>query len=146
MNHTIFLVSCLLVAFQVISSGAFAGPKDNENQIKRQSRRFQDLPPFKAPVIGPCVKHPENCNLHPLLKVEIASYRPDVERIVREVLEGESKGRAYKELGKFVDLFGARVSGSKALEDSIDYMLDQMKQNGLQNVHGEEVIVPHYVS
>ncbi|CAG7719432.1 unnamed protein product [Allacma fusca] len=144
MNHTIFFVSSLLVAFQVICSGTNHNiTKDYENQIKR--RRFQDLPPFKAPVIGPCVKHPENCNLSPILKAEIVSYRPAVETIVREVLDGESKGRAYKELGKFVDLFGARVSGSKALEDSIDYMLDQMKQNGLQNVHGEEVVVPHYV-
>lgn len=55
------------------------------------------------------------------------------------------QGGTYKELAKFVDTFGARTSGTENLENSIDYALDLMKQYGLENVHGEEVQVPHWV-
>ncbi|KAJ8917135.1 hypothetical protein NQ315_012627 [Exocentrus adspersus] len=48
------------------------------------------------------------------------------------------------ELADFVDKFGARLSGTQNLEDSIDYMLALLKEYGLDNVHGEEVTVPHW--
>lgn len=44
-----------------------------------------------------------------------------------------------------MDTFGARVSGTDNLEDAIDYALDLMKDYELENVHGEEVQVPHWV-
>ncbi|CAG7718192.1 unnamed protein product, partial [Allacma fusca] len=146
MTQNICLVSCLiLLALQVISPGVEAGPRVRENPNTRQSRRFQNLPPYKATIRGPSIQHVETCDIGPELTAEIAGYKADVERIVNEVFTGETKGRTFTELGKFVDVFGARVSGSKELEDSIDYMLKQMTDNGLENVHGEEVVVPHYV-
>jgi carboxypeptidase Q len=44
-----------------------------------------------------------------------------------------------------VDRFGHRLSGSDALEHTIDWVMDQMRRDGLQNVHGEPVMVPHWV-
>jgi carboxypeptidase Q len=52
---------------------------------------------------------------------------------------------AYDRLGQLVDGFGHRLSGSASLESAIDWILVQMKKDGLENVHGERVMVPHWV-
>ncbi len=52
---------------------------------------------------------------------------------------------AYRRLAYMCDTFGARLSGSTNLEAAIDWVLDEMKKDGLQNAHGEEVAVPHWV-
>jgi carboxypeptidase Q len=43
------------------------------------------------------------------------------------------------------DTFGPRLSGSTNLENSIDWILAEMKKDGLENVRGDEVTVPHWV-
>jgi carboxypeptidase Q len=48
-------------------------------------------------------------------------------------------------LGNLVDGFGHRLSGSASLEAAIDWVLAQMKNDGLENVRGERVMVPHWV-
>jgi carboxypeptidase Q len=52
---------------------------------------------------------------------------------------------AYARLGRLVDTFGHRLSGSASLEAAIDWILSEMKSDGLQNVRGERVMVPHWV-
>ncbi|HSG07973.1 MAG TPA: M28 family metallopeptidase [Longimicrobiales bacterium] len=52
---------------------------------------------------------------------------------------------AYARLGELVDAFGHRITGSVALEQANDWMLEQMEADGLQNVRGEPVMVPHWV-
>jgi carboxypeptidase Q len=52
---------------------------------------------------------------------------------------------AYQRLAQLCDTFGTRLSGSTNLESAIDWVLDEMKKDGLENVHGEEVAVPHWV-
>ncbi|HEV2083792.1 MAG TPA: M20/M25/M40 family metallo-hydrolase [Gemmatimonadales bacterium] len=52
---------------------------------------------------------------------------------------------AYARLGSLVDGFGHRLSGSASLEAAIDWVLAQMKSDGLENVRGERVMVPHWV-
>lgn len=83
------------------------------------------------------------CNAN--LKREIKKYYPVVKHIFNEVLEGSFKRKTWRALATFVDKFGSRIAGSKNLEKAIDYMLDLSKQNGMENVHGEEVSVPHWV-
>src|SRR3989442_7233635 len=50
---------------------------------------------------------------------------------------------AYLRLGKLVDTFGNRLSGSASLEASIGWALREMQADGLQHVRGEPVMVPH---
>ncbi|KAG5895325.1 hypothetical protein JTB14_000597 [Gonioctena quinquepunctata] len=88
---------------------------------------------------------PDDCGLSGDLVSEIESYGPTVNRIIHALTKGKYKGGTYKELADFVDKFGARLSGTQNLEDSIDYMLDLMKEKGLENVHGENVSVPHWL-
>ena len=52
---------------------------------------------------------------------------------------------AYTRLGLLVDTFGHRLSGSASLEAAIDWILSEMKADGLQNVRGERAMVPHWV-
>jgi carboxypeptidase Q len=51
---------------------------------------------------------------------------------------------AHGRLGKLVDTFGHRLSGSASLEAAIDWILREMKADGLANVRGEPVTVPHW--
>jgi len=52
---------------------------------------------------------------------------------------------AYRRLARLCDTFGPRQAGSTNLEAALDWILQEMKKDGLDNVHGEEVMVPHWV-
>jgi carboxypeptidase Q len=51
----------------------------------------------------------------------------------------------YERLASLCDTFGPRFSGTTNLEAAIDWILAEMKRDGLENVHGEEVLVPHWM-
>ncbi len=51
----------------------------------------------------------------------------------------------FERLAEMCDTFGPRFSGSDNLEKAIDWILDEMEQDGLDNVHGEDVMVPKWV-
>ncbi len=89
----------------------------------------------------------ENCTdlLDPQLIETIKGYQPIADQIINLFQTGELKGKTYEELEKLVDLYPIRQSGFQNLEDSIDYMMERMRVNGLQNVRGEQVLVPHWV-
>ncbi|KAL3249234.1 hypothetical protein MRX96_056094 [Rhipicephalus microplus] len=72
---------------------------------------------------------------------EIRSYRPIVKKIIDVVVHGAEQNVTYNELASFVDRFGARPSGSKALEHSIDYMVDILRGQRLDSVHTEEASI-----
>ena len=72
----------------------------------------------------------------------LAHYRPAADSLIAAAT-GDSA--AYLRLGRLVDTFGARLSGSANLERAIDWTLAEMKRDGLDNVRGEPVIVPHWV-
>jgi carboxypeptidase Q len=58
---------------------------------------------------------------------------------------GENSMFPYERLARLCDTFGPRFSGTTNLEAAIDWILAEMKRDGLDNVHGEEVMVPHWV-
>jgi len=49
---------------------------------------------------------------------------------------------AWERLALMADTFGNRPSGSERLERAIDWIVEQMKRDGLENVHTEAVMVP----
>ena len=69
-------------------------------------------------------------------------YREPSARLVGEALASR---HAWERLAELGDTFGHRLSGSRALEDAIDWAVEQMKKDGLENVHKEPVKVPHWV-
>jgi carboxypeptidase Q len=52
---------------------------------------------------------------------------------------------AWDRLALMGDTFGHRLSGSRSLEEAIQWAAAEMKKDGLENVHTEPVKVPHWV-
>ncbi|CAB3256708.1 unnamed protein product [Arctia plantaginis] len=75
---------------------------------------------------------------------EIRSYEDVKDKILNYVLNGDFKRKTYDELAIFVDKFGARPSGTQVLEDSIDYMIELSRKEGLEDITTEEVVVPRW--
>lgn len=74
--------------------------------------------------------------------VAIDSYRASAGRIIGAALTSD---RAYARLGHLTDHIGNRLSGSQSLERAIEWAIAEMKRDGLDNVHAERVMVPHWV-
>jgi carboxypeptidase Q len=70
------------------------------------------------------------------------AYRAPADRLVSEALATRF---AWERLALLGDTFGHRLSGSQALEDAIQWAVQEMKKDGLENVHTEPVKVPHWV-
>jgi carboxypeptidase Q len=72
----------------------------------------------------------------------VAPYRDVAERLIAAATADTA---AWLRLAELTDRFGPRISGSQALEHALDWVLDQMRRDGLENVHGERAMVPHWV-
>lgn len=72
----------------------------------------------------------------------VARYRATADRIIAAATSDSS---AYRRLAELTDRFGHRFSGSQSLERAIDWILEQMRSDSLQNVRGEPVMVPRWV-
>ncbi len=75
-------------------------------------------------------------------QADVSAYRAATDRLIEAATRDSF---AYNRLATFVDKFGNRLSGTESLERGIDWALAQMKADGLENVHGESVMVPHWV-
>jgi len=82
-----------------------------------------------------------NCSLSSSLLSEISEYKSIAKAIYREITEGSSRNETYMELAQFVETFGARLSGSTSLENSLAYMEEKLQSLGLENVHSEQASV-----
>ena len=74
--------------------------------------------------------------------VKIEGYRTSAGRIIGAAL---TSNKAYERLEYLTDRIGNRLSGSQNLERAIAWALAEMKKDGLENVRGERVMVPHWV-
>ena len=72
----------------------------------------------------------------------MAPYRATATRIVNAAT---SDSVPWNRVAYMADMFGHRISGSTALEHSIDWIVAEMKKDGLENVHTEPVMVAHWV-
>jgi carboxypeptidase Q len=63
----------------------------------------------------------------------------------RIIAAATADSAAWNKLAELTDTFGNRLSGSDALERAIDWIIAQMKQEGLENVRGEPVMVPRWI-
>jgi carboxypeptidase Q len=75
-----------------------------------------------------------------------ASLPPDTRAALDRLasaMEGSRGG--WDRLAELCDTFGARPSGSTALESAVDWILERMsRDDGLENVRGEPVVVPRW--
>jgi carboxypeptidase Q len=87
-----------------------------------------------APLLGPRPARAQQSG--------VAGYAAVANRIIAAALKDSA---AYTRLSQLADGFGNRLSGSQSLEKAIDWIIAEMKKDGLQNVRGEPVMVPHWV-
>lgn len=85
------------------------------------------------------------CNLVPTLIDEIRNYQPVVNQIINKVVNGDFKGKLFNDTAEFVDTVGARVVGSQALDNGINYILNWMRAQNFDDVHGEEIFTPDWI-
>ncbi len=71
-----------------------------------------------------------------------ASTRANAEKLLTAAL---ADTMAYHRLAEMTDTYGNRISGSASLERAMDWILAGMRTDGLANVRGEPVMVPHWV-
>ena len=72
----------------------------------------------------------------------VDAYREPSAKLIAESM---STRFAWDRLALLGDTFGHRLSGSKNLEDAIEWAVAEMKRDGLENVRKEPVKVPHWV-
>lgn len=71
-----------------------------------------------------------------------ADYQPEAQRLTQAATNSVF---GFKRLATLCDTFGSRFTGSKNLEDAIDWCLAEMKKDGFKNVRGEAVKVPRWI-
>ena len=75
-------------------------------------------------------------------KSDAVALRETTLKLIQAVTNSD---RGFQRLAYLCDTFGPRFSGSTNLEAAIDWVLAEAKKDGLENVRGEEVMVPHWV-
>ena len=72
----------------------------------------------------------------------IAPFRDAAARLMGEAVTTDA---AWQRLAYLGDTYGHRISGSPNLEAAITWAVEEMKRDGLENVHTEAVKVPRWV-
>ena len=72
----------------------------------------------------------------------VEQYRPAANRLIAE---SQSSDFAWQRLAEVTDTYGPRLSGSLGLERAIDWAVETMKKDGLDNVRKDRVMVPKWV-
>jgi carboxypeptidase Q len=106
---------------------------------------MQRIPTFALPLLAALAAPPLATSATAQLPGDtslVARYRADANRLIHAATADSA---AWNRIAKLTDTFGPRLSGSAALEQSIDWILAEMRRDGLENVRGEPVMVPHWV-
>jgi carboxypeptidase Q len=72
----------------------------------------------------------------------VEAYRADANRLIQEATSNQF---AWNRLAELTDTYGNRLSGSENLNRAIAWAVEAMKQDGLENVRTEKVMVPRWV-
>jgi len=71
---------------------------------------------------------------------------PETREAARRLMEAALESPvAWERLEEMVDAYGPRLAGSEALEASLDWLLQGMEADGLENVRAEPVSVPRWI-
>jgi carboxypeptidase Q len=72
----------------------------------------------------------------------VSPLRPGADRLIKAATADDF---AWRRLAELTDAFGARLSGSPNLARAVQWSVQTMKADGLENVRTEPVIVPRWV-
>ncbi|HEX2077190.1 MAG TPA: M28 family metallopeptidase [Longimicrobium sp.] len=78
----------------------------------------------------------------PAAAQDASRYRAAADSLIRAATADSA---AWLRIAELVDRFGPRFSGTPELEQAIDWIVQEMREDGLENVHTEPVMVPRWV-
>lgn len=128
-----------VVALALTLGLAACANEPSPNTVWAQPTGTMPEPPLGG---GPGVDPPTSDSIEPPAPVIEAKY---VEVARKLTAMAEEDTRAWDRLAYVADVFGHRLSGSKALEQTIDWAVETMRLDGLVNARREKVMVPHWV-
>lgn len=74
------------------------------------------------------------------------SFDEHIHQHARDIIGASmSSSEGWNRFNHLVDYYGPRLSGSEALENSIDWIVELMKEDGFDRVWTQPVTVPHWV-
>src|SRR5262249_52455603 len=129
----VFLHVRFLPIFALVSTLAYGAVLIPQNPTQNPSPAPLNVPPA-SPTPTPIVL--------PSPTVKIDGYRTPAGRIIGAAL---TKNKAWERLEYLTDRIGNRLSGSPQLERAIAWAVRIMREDGLDNVRTEKVMVPHWV-
>ena len=105
--------------------------------------RFSSRPHlFVAAFAGVCLLADPRAGGTQDMAAWLEPYREAASRLVGAALADHF---AWRRLAELTDTFGHRLSGSPNLEAAIEWAVDRMTHDGLENVRSEPVMVPRWV-
>ena len=86
----------------------------------------------------------------PLIAMRLAAQPTSIPQRYRETADrliqaATADSAAWIRIAELTERFGPRFSGTPNLERAIDWVIAEMRKDGLQNVRGEPVMVPRWV-
>lgn len=75
-------------------------------------------------------------------QLDVETHRAAATQLIRSALKDSA---AFRRLALLVDGFGHRMTGSRSLEQSLDWIVAEMQRDGFENVRKEPVIVVRWV-
>ncbi|HEX7122891.1 MAG TPA: M28 family metallopeptidase [Gemmatimonadaceae bacterium] len=93
---------------------------------------------LRTVVLASCLALPAGAQQSPIVE----QYRETANRIIARALRDSA---AWQRIAVLTETFGPRFSGTESLERAIDWVLAEMRRDGLANVRGEPVQVPRWV-
>ena len=104
--------------------------------------RFAVVLPFVIVSVATPVAAPQDGTAAPDQPRWLEQYREPASRLINEAMSDKF---AWRRLSVLTDTIGHRLSGSPQLDRAIEWAVEQMKRDGLENVHTEPVMVPKWV-
>lgn len=93
---------------------------------------------LRTVVLAACLALPARAQQSPI----VDQYRETANRIIARALRDSA---AWQRIAVLTETFGPRFSGTENLERAIDWVIAEMRRDGLANVRGEPVQVPRWV-
>jgi carboxypeptidase Q len=75
----------------------------------------------------------------------VEKYMENATTIINYMTKGAGRGQGFDWIANVTDTFGPRKSGTPALENAIDYLVDKMKEQNFSNVHKVNATIPYWI-
>lgn len=124
-RHVVCAVILLLISVTTITTAA----------------KYKTKNPSSYPVKDSLTPEQTSALLH-RVDNNLNEIKDDISAIIAYVLKGDGRHETYNRLAYFTDTFGPRLCGTAQYDNAANWLIEQLQNDGLENVHGENAMVP----